>query len=74
MNTTELHSIKAGDRVTVSDDEFEVRERVSDPRHSLNGWYECIQQTGHAAVLGTIQYLSPSMILTGQRWTARVVN
>ena len=74
MDTTKLLSLKAGDRVTVSDDEFEIRERVSDPRQSLNGWYECVQHTGHAAVLGTIQHLSPSMILSGQRWTPRVID
>jgi hypothetical protein len=73
MDLTKLHSLKAGDSVTVSDDEFEIRERVSDPRQSLHGWYECVQQTGHPAVVGTIQYLSPSMILSGQRWTPRII-
>lgn len=56
-----------GDRVTVSGDEFEVIERETDPRRSTYGWYQCIQRSGHQAVVGTIQHLSISMIATGDR-------
>jgi hypothetical protein len=60
-----MAEIRAEDNVTVSGDRFTVRRRMDDPSHHLRGWYECIQETGHPAVIGTIQYLSPSMIATG---------
>ncbi|KVD92935.1 hypothetical protein WS63_07830 [Burkholderia stagnalis] len=54
-----------GERVTVSGDQFTVQGRAVYP----DGWFECVQETGHPAVVGTIQYLSPSMIATGDRAT-----
>ncbi|WP_156439869.1 hypothetical protein [Burkholderia sp. MSMB2041] len=61
-----------GERVIVSGNEFEVVERESDPRRSTHDWYQCIQRTGHPAVVGTIQYLSRSMIATGDRAAPRI--
>jgi hypothetical protein len=31
------------------------------------GWFECLQETGGAAVVGTKALLSPNMIATGNR-------
>ncbi|MGR9587063.1 hypothetical protein [Pandoraea sputorum] len=60
-----------GERVVVGGDEFEVVEREADPRRSTYGWFQCIQRTGHPAVVGTIQHLSLSMIATGNRAAPR---
>lgn len=58
-----------GERVTVSGDQFTVLKRTGYP----DGWFECVQETGHPAVVGTIQSLSPSMIATGDRAAPRIL-
>ena len=55
--------IKIGERVTVSGSRFEVIEAAVYPP----GWFERLQETGNAAVVGTKQLLSPNMIATGNR-------
>lgn len=55
--------IKVGDRVTVSGSRFQVLKLAAYPA----GWYECRQETGNAAVVGSVALLSPNMIATGDR-------
>ena len=55
--------IKVDDRVTVSGSRFQVLQQATYPV----GWFECLQETGSAAVVGTKALLSPNMIATGNR-------
>jgi hypothetical protein len=55
--------IKLDDRVTVSGSRFQVLQQATYPV----GWFECLQETGSAAVVGTKALLSPNMIATGNR-------
>jgi len=55
--------IKVDDRVTVSGSRFLVLQQATYPA----GWYECLRETGNAAVVGTKALLSPTMITTGNR-------
>ena len=55
--------IKVDDRVTVSGLRLQVLQQAAYPV----GWFECLQETGGAAVVGTKALLSPNMIATGNR-------
>lgn len=60
---TSKAEVKVGDRVTVSGSRFQVLKLAAYPM----GWFECLQETGGAAVVGTKALLSPNMIATGNR-------
>lgn len=55
--------IKVDDRVTVSGSRFQVLQKAAYPA----GWFECLQETGSVAVVGTKVLLSQNMIATGNR-------
>jgi len=56
-----------GATVEVTGNRFKVGAKDTNRGRSTYGWYECVQETGHPAVVGSIQYLSESMLRTGQR-------
>ena len=47
----------------ISGSRFQVLQQATYPV----GWFECLQETGSAAVVGTKALLSPNMIATGNR-------
>ena len=53
--------IKVDDRVTVSGSRFQVLQQATYPV----GWFECLQETGSAAVVGTRGLLVFSAISDG---------
>ena len=75
MQDTAIQSFAVGDRVTVSGSVYRIaRDRYDQPSPGAStwGWFQCVQETGHPAVVGTIQYLSPSMLSSGSLWTPKL--
>lgn len=56
-----------GATIEVSGTRFKVGAKDSNHGRSTYGWYECVQESGHPAVVGSTQYLSESMLRTGLR-------